>query len=339
MTNTVNLQAAEEVIMQNIIPNGVKAITAEILQEVLLEITTAAEKDIDAVIDSTLESVNDFVFNTNNYGNLSVTTPKIADSAITTGKLGDASVTKVKLSSDVTDYLLTPAMKEYLLSKIDTDRQKEAQERFNGYTQNGGDTSFIYGETSAANAGKTVRVTLSFDGVAVEADNIPCGWTKVDGGYEYDLSLNMGNRTAPATIFTYTPKTGIYSGCTVTYESEAASVEWINPVFYGFAPDNSEGSITRDVVNRLKYSTIDVVDASATLRNELPTEGYLCILTKNVATATQLGISIIDCAKNAPNFTSPKNSSVTMSGYYVYFGKNPVASGSSLGNVNLSILK
>ena len=70
MANTVNLQAAEEVIMQNIIPNGVKAITAEILQEVLLEITTAAEKDIDAVIDSTLESVNDFVFNTNNYGNL-----------------------------------------------------------------------------------------------------------------------------------------------------------------------------------------------------------------------------------------------------------------------------
>lgn len=339
MIITPNLKAAEEVIEQNIVPNGVKAITAEIMHDVLLEMTTAAEKDIEAAASATLESVYDMVFETKNYGNLSVTTPKIADSAVTTVKITDYAVTKQKLASEVTDYLLTPEMKEYLLERINTDLQKEAQEKFSGSTTNGGNSVFVYGEVSPVNAGKTVYVSLTFDGESVEADLVPCGWEYRDGMYEYKLSLPDGKVSAPATIFAYTPNTGKYSGCTVIYESEAASVEWTDPVYYGFALENREGAINTQVVNNLTYSTEDVINPSATLTNNLNQEAYLCILTKNVATATQIGISVIECPKSAPNFTSPKNPSVTMSGYKVYFSKNTVAAGSSLGNVNLSILK
>lgn len=339
MTSTINLKASEEVIRQNIVPNGVKAITAELLQDVLLNITVAAEQDIVDSVTSAFSSLEDFVFTTANYGNLSVTTPKIANGAVTAEKLDDGSINKAKLTSDVTDYLLTPIMKEYLLSKINTDLQVEAQEKFSGNTENYGDTVFVYGETSKAAASKKVVVSLTFDGVQVEADNVPCGWNKSGMVYEYNLSLDGGNTVVPATIFTYTPKTGKYSGYTVTYESKAASVEWTNPIYYGFVPENSESRLTTSLISQMTYSTEDVINPSASIRNYLANEGYFCILTKNVATASQLGISILDCAKNAPNFMSPKNSSVTMTGYTVYFSKNKVSAGATLGNVNLSILK
>ena len=337
MASTTNLKAAERVIRENITPNGVNAITAQLLQDVLLNITTAAEADIEEMLNSMESVLGRYVFDTDNLRDLSVTTNKIKDYAVTTNKIGTMAVTRDKLDTDVTDFLLTQDMKDYLIKQIGGDKQKEAQDKFTGSTGNAGISKYVYGEITAANAQKKVIVTLSFDGVRIIGNDAPCGWTLVGDRYERVISLNGGETEAPPTIFTYTPNSGIYKGYTVIYNSSEAAVEWTYPIYYGFVPYNSESMINTALVSQMTYATSDVINPSATIKNNTSSDGYLCILTRGSASATQLGISMLDCEKLAPNFTSPKNSAITMSGYKVYFSKNQVAAGSSLGNIDLKI--
>ena len=184
MASTTNLKAAERVIRENITPNGVNAITAQLLQDVLLNITTAAEADIEEMLNSMESVLGRYVFDTDNLRDLSVTTNKIKDYAVTTNKIGTMAVTRDKLDTDVTDFLLTQDMKDYLIKQIGGDKQKEAQDKFTGSTGNAGISKYVYGEITAANAQKKVIVTLSFDGVRVIGNDAPCGWTLVGDRYE-----------------------------------------------------------------------------------------------------------------------------------------------------------
>jgi hypothetical protein len=342
-----NLELSEEVVQRNIKPNGTKSITAQILQDVLMNMLDATEADLTNAASGLQENIDSFVATSDNIGDeavitskidySAVTTPKLNDAAVTTPKIKDLAVTYQKLSGDVTTFLLTEDMKEWVIEKMDADRQAEAQTLFVGDTINSGTTSFVYGEYSKEQMKKDAFVTLKFNGEQVIANSTPEGW--VLEGYTYRCALSVnGKSNVPTTVFAYTVPEGKYRGCTVTYGSKSAGVTFITPVWYGFVPTNDETNLTSQVIGALNYSNRNVNLASATLANGLSTPAYFCAITRGSASATQMGISIFsDGRKIVGDFAFPTNPSNMMSGYYVYFGKNSVSAGGSLGNVKLDI--
>ena len=333
-----NLKLSEEFVQQYIKPNGSNAITAQVLQNVLMNIIEAAEDDITNAAGGLQRYIDLFLAGTSNIADAAVTTPKIADAAVTTQKIDNLAVTLDKLAPDTQRYILTEDMREWIIEKMGEDRQEEAQELFSGETFNSGLTEFVYGEYSVANMRKDVVVQLSFNGIPVLADEQPVGWILDGMSYRYCLSVD-GNHNVPSTMFTYTVAEGEFKGYKVKYNSRPGSVARVNPIYYGFVPTNDECNLNSALIGSLNYSTEDVIMRSAKLENPLAMSAYLCIITMGTAEATQMGISCIGEPKDVPAFVSPRSTSVTMTGYSAYFSKNPVAEGGSLGNVNLTIIR
>lgn len=202
--------------------------------------------------------------------------------------------------------------------------QDEADAKF-AVTTSGSATLYTDANSSTTLA---VTVTTKFDGEAVDCDSVPTGWTRTATG-TYTKSVSGASGSVTATTFSYTPSSGTYKDITVSKSSTAKIITVVNPVYYGF----TTATTLADAIGDLTRSTSKVSVTSLT--NSKANGAYLWILTKNSATATQLGQSILGAATTNQSFTSPQDSSITCSGYKLYKSTSPFDMGTF--NVSLTI--
>jgi hypothetical protein len=233
---------------------------------------------------------------------------------------------------------LTKVQINWIKKKMQEELSEEALKLYSIGTSGG--ATFYSDETAAASMTSTVTVTLTYNGTSqVKADTTPSGWTQNTPStdkYTYTKTATT-SASVPATTFKYTVPSSdpSYGGITVSKNSTAKSVSVVNPAYYGIVNSKSTSTISTFIKNLTRITTR--LSTTASITNTTGSAGYLVIVTKSTATATQLGLSILDAATSGISFTSPKNSAITMSGYNVYFSTNSVASGGSLENTLLTI--
>lgn len=181
----------------------------------------------------------------------------------------------------------------------------------------------------------TVTVALTFDGVAVDADSTPTGWTKESGVGIYTKTITGASGTVAATDFTYTPASGEFQGITVTKKSAEKKISAINPIFFGFATTNDQAQLASVIGTLIRQTTKK--QSTGDLVNNTGAVAYYWILTKSTATATQLGSTILNAPIPNKSFISTQNSSITMTGYNLYISTLNCAAGGSITNVSLTI--
>lgn len=188
------------------------------------------------------------------------------------------------------------------------------------------------------NPGLTVVVTTLFDGVTVDADSVPDGWSRIARG-TYRKTLAAPG-TVAAQAWSYTPG-GIYLEQTVTKYSAARSLVAIWPAYWGVYPSSdADGDITAVVASLAEQHRLTANLPQTTLEIPNPTANdcYMWIVTRGSATATPqaFDISMLRDPVTGKTFTSPL-SSLSMSGYKAYVSINPAGAGLSFGNVKLTI--
>ena len=275
-------------------------------------------------------------------GNISggtITDYNLAPNSVTTVKITDGNVTRVKLAQEIDDYLLTQQMKDYLNEQLQGQREDEAKALYTLTQTGSGTTYFVYGTDLEANATKETVVTLKFSGSTVAANTTPTGWTHDTQANDYKVTLAMSGNTKSvgATNFSYTVPNSIpaYSGITVTKTSSSASIKWKYPVYYGLVSTTDVSSISSSV-SGFTYSA-ETINTTVSIENASSSSKYLCILSKGSVEAKQLGNSILNPNATLTNvsFVSPKNSSITMTGYTAYFSEKTAGAGLSFDNVEL----
>lgn len=233
---------------------------------------------------------------------------------------------------------LTNAQIDWIKKKMQEELSEEALKLYSVSTSGG--ATFYSDETAAASMTSSVTVTLTYNGTSqVKADTTPSGWTQntpSTGKYTYTKTATT-SAAVSATTFQYTVPSSdpSYGGITVSRNSTAKSVSVVNPAYYGIVNSKSTGTISTFIKNLTRITAR--LSTTTSIKNTTGSAGYLVIVTKSTATATQLGLSILDAATSGISFTSPKNSAITMSGYNVYFSTNSVAAGGSLENTLLTI--
>lgn len=233
---------------------------------------------------------------------------------------------------------LTKAQIDWIKKKMQDELSEEALKLYAVSTTGG--ATFNSDETAAASMTSVVTVTLTYNGTSqIKADATPSGWTEntlSSGKYTYTKTATT-SASVPAATFKYTIPSSdpSYGGITVSRNSTAKSVSVVNPAYYGIVNVKSTATISTFIKNLTRITSR--LNTTASIKNTTGSAGYLVIVTKSTATATQLGLSILDAATSGISFTSPKNSAITMSGYNVYFSTNSVAAGGSLENTLLTI--
>lgn len=179
-----------------------------------------------------------------------------------------------------------------------------------------------------------VTATITFDGQNVDADETPDGWTRVSEGV-YTNTLDSSSGRVSAQEFTYTPNGGVYDGIELTKSSQQKSITAINPVYWGMATSDVYSDLEEQISNLTRVTSN--VSQSVSIVNPHQESAYLWILTKNSASATQLGFSILNEPTNNVSFTSTENPSITMEGYRLYISNKSAGAEMSFDNVELTI--
>ena len=185
-----------------------------------------------------------------------------------------------------------------------------------------------------------VSVNLFYEGVPVDADIIPEGWTHIATG-EYQCSLNQPG-TIDEQVWSYSID-GINGLQTFTANSAARSLTPIYPAYWGIYPSNdTDGDIT-DIVASLAQQnrlTTDLSETTLEIPNLTDSTCWLWIVTKGVATAKTaiFDLNMMCDPVEGKQFVSPMpNANWELYGYKVYVSINPVDPGLSYGSVKLSI--
>ena len=256
----------------------------------------------------------------------------------TLAKRNETNINGVLTGSTPAWGTLTKAQIDWIKKKMQDELSEEALKLYAVSTTGG--ATFNSDETAAASMTSVVTVTLTYNGTSqIKADATPSGWTEntlSSGKYTYTKTATT-SASVPAATFKYTIPSSdpSYGGITVSRNSTAKSVSVVNPAYYGIVNVKSTATISTFIKNLTRITSR--LNTTASIKNTTGSAGYLVIVTKSTATATQLGLSILDAATSGISFTSPKNSAITMSGYNVYFSTNSVAAGGSLENTLLTI--
>lgn len=191
-------------------------------------------------------------------------------------------------------------------------------------------TGQTYYTDEATQTTMTVEVRSKFDGILVNCDSTPAGWTPISTGVYSKTTTGINGTTLLGQDFSYTK-----DGLTITKTSDSKTIRAINPAYYGLVVGNDGSSavipsqtvegMTRVIMNKNNTETID---------NNTQETRYLWILTKNTAEATQGGLSILETPLEGKEFVL---NGLTLSGYKLYISTNPVSPGYSFTNVNIII--
>ena len=193
-----------------------------------------------------------------------------------------------------------------------------------------------------------VTATLTFDNVAVDADETPTGWLKTPnttGVYTKTIG-NAATGTVAAQSFDYTPGAGKYAGIKCTKSSTAKSIVVVYPIWFGFIPSNvaadfiSEGvlDVSAAGLSGLTRQTTNKTINKGALNNGTANTAWYWALTHNNATA-------VDTMTSANMFNSKVDTKVlsngyTLNGYKLFISKASATAGGDLSSnctVNISI--
>jgi hypothetical protein len=191
---------------------------------------------------------------------------------------------------------------------------------------------------TAATTTMTVTVTTKFDGVNVDCDATPSGWTRTATGAYTKTLANAASGSIAAQPFTYTPPASSpYAGIVCTKSSEAKSIVVTYPAWYGFvaSTDASPGNIIQIIASLTRRTS--KLTQTADLTNGLETAGYYWILTHSTASATQSGNNILRAVVSGREFPSPNDIGITLTGYNLYISTNSASAGGKFGDVALTI--
>lgn len=181
---------------------------------------------------------------------------------------------------------------------------------------------------------QTATLTVTFNGKAVDLDEVPAGWSTVSGKqgvYAKNLADVKGN-TGSVSV-QYTVQSGDYKGITVKKTVSGKQMGVSYPAWYGVSASKSADVAQSFIATAIRTES-NVSDGDYTWANSLDVSAYGLILSRGASTASQAGISIISIVKTG---VSVESNGVTLGGYTLYATDKSIAAKGSAQKVALSI--
>ncbi len=227
--------------------------------------------------------------------------------------------------------LMPNAQNQWVSAKMRAELYDEAMSKFSVTTS--GSASYVADEADGTTL--TVTVTVKFDGVAVDADSVPNGWSKTQNKTgEYTKSVSGASGTIDAQSFSYTPSSGKYNGIEVTKDSEAKSIVVIYPIWYGFIDSNSADDFATKFAS-LTRKTDANYSHNGRFTNTAGATAWFWALTHNSASAVDKFTGDMFNSATSKTVTSKER---TLSNYKLYITKKSAPAGDDLsGSCTITI--
>lgn len=198
-------------------------------------------------------------------------------------------------------------------------------------------TTSVTGNSRVADTDETttmiVTVVTKFDGVNVDCDTTPSGWTRTATGTYQKTLANASSGTIAAQAFTYTPPASSpYAGIVCTKSSTAQSIAVTWPTYTGWATAKNVANIvwSTGIVRRTAPIGSSTALTDITETNATGFDAYFFILSRSASVrCQQSGNTVIDAALTNVSFTSPSDEEITLTGYRLYFTTADFAAGAS----------
>mgnify|MGYP006988832844 CR=1 FL=1 len=228
------------------------------------------------------------------------------------------------------EMLLTSAQKAWINSQMADALAEEAKSKFSVSTATSGTSS--YSVDALASATMTVTVTTKFDGVAVDCDSTPSGWTRTGTGiYARSVTSTDGSSASvSAATFTYTPQSGTYQDLTVSKPSAAKSIAVTTPFYYGWADSALTATGVATAIAGLTRKDANTGSGTFSTAPSGTKKFWIVVPSGRTATGKQLGNSIMAAAVTSGGFASPQNPAITLTGYNVYISTNEFDTAASI---------
>ena len=192
--------------------------------------------------------------------------------------------------------------------------QAEADSKFT-LTQTGDNDKTRYADVSEHESLEVV-VTLKFDGVNVDAESTPSGWTKTSTGV-YRRTTTDANIASQQ--FQYKPG-GKYGDIVCKKSSAGRTITVSYPIWYGYASTNNAGNAS-SVITSLTKTYTAINKTSYEFNNNSGGERYLWAVTRGSATITRLA----DIMNSPVSVTlSVGTGGIELSGYKAYISTNTI---------------
>ena len=219
--------------------------------------------------------------------------------------------------------LMPDAQKEWVAAKMRAELYDEAMSKFSVATS--GSASYVADEADGTTL--TVKVTLTFDGTAVDADSEPNGWSKTPNKTgEYTKSVSGASGTISAQSFSYTPSSGKYNGIGLTKSSEEKSIAVIYPIWYGFIDSGNANDFANKFASLTRKADGDY-SHTGKFTNTANKTAWFWALTHNTASAVDKFTGEMFSSAVSKTVSS---SGYTLENYKLYITKKNAPAGDDL---------